>query len=289
MTDVVLTAGEYEAHLRPDRAMLCTSLRHRGEQFVAWPRSMMQFVAGQATGIPLLHPWANRLARWGYDDVDLHGVHLPTDPNGLPIHGNLFGAPFTVAERDGARVVASLDYGASPERLRAFPFPHVVTVEAALDAERGLTLTTTVTPTSGAAVPISFGWHPYVRLPRGGRNTWELRWPACAHVELDGQLIPTGTRTPQASERAPVGRRTFDDHYALGTDRTFAISAQGCTLTLTFGDTYPFAMLYVPPRRQLLAIEPMTAEIDALDRGTAPICASDDTFAATFTLSVTRG
>jgi galactose mutarotase-like enzyme len=288
VTDVVLTGGDYEVRLRPDRAMLCTSLRHRGEEFVAWPRTLTQFRTGQATAIPLVHPWVNRLARWGYGDVDLRGVDLPTDPNGLPIHGNLFAAPFQVAERDDTRVIASLDYGASAARLRAFPFPHIVTVEASVDAERGLTLTTTVTPTSERAVPISFGWHPYLKLPHGGRGTWELRWPACEHVELDDDKIPTGARTAQPAERAPIGPRTFDDHYALGADRTFVVSTEACALTLTFGDTYPFGMLFVPPRRQVLAIEPMTAEIDALGRGTAPICASDDTFAATFTLSVDR-
>lgn len=288
MTDVVLTAGDYEVHMRPDRAMLCTSLRHRGEEFVAWARSITQFRAGQATAIPLVHPWVNRLARWGYGDVDLRGLTLPTDTNGLPIHGNLYAAPFTVAERDDTRVVASLDYGASAERLRAFPFPHIVTVEAELDSERGLSLTTTVTPTADRAVPVSFGWHPYLRLPRNGRNTWELCWPACEHMELDDHQIPTGKRAPQPAERTPIGRRTFDDHYALGADREFTVATDGCALTLTFGHTYPFAVLYVPPRRQLLAIEPMTAEIDALGRGTAPSCASDDTFAATFTLSVSR-
>ena len=288
MANVVLRAGEYEVQMRPDRAMLCASLRHRGEEFVAWARSMTQFRAGQATAIPLVHPWVNRLGRWGYGDVDLRGLTLPTDANGLPIHGNLYAAAFTVAEHDDAHVVASLDYGASADRLRAFPFPHIVTVEAVLDPELGLSLTTTVTPTSERAVPISFGWHPYLRLPSGGRNSWELHWPASEHMELDDHQIPTGKRVEQAAERAPIGRRTFDDHYALGKDRTFAVSTSACALTLTFGPTYPFAMLYVPPRRQLLAIEPMTAEIDALGRNTAPICPADDTFAATFTLSVAR-
>jgi hypothetical protein len=45
----------------------------------------------------------------------------------------------------------------------------------------------------------------------------------------------------------------------------------------------------VPAGRQLLAIEPMTAEIDALGRGTAPVAAAGDRFAATFRLSVEAG
>jgi aldose 1-epimerase len=46
-------------------------------------------------GIPLLHPWANRLAGFDYEAAGKHvslprgtGV-IPTDEAGLPIHGVL--------------------------------------------------------------------------------------------------------------------------------------------------------------------------------------------------------
>ncbi len=175
-----------------------------------------------------------------------------------------------------------------PDRLRAFPFPHIVTVDVHLDADRGLTIGTEVRPTGDGPVPISFGWHPYLRLPRGGRNTWELRWPACEHVEVDERTIPTGTREAQPAESEPIGRRTFDDCYALGDDRTFAVSAADRALTLRFDAAYPFAQLYVPPRRRLVAIEPMTAEIDALGRDTAPLCQPGERFRAEFTIDVSR-
>ena len=86
-----------------------------------------------------------------------------------------------------------------------------------------------------------------------------MQWPACEHLEVDDQIIPTGERTAQAAQRAPIGRRHYDDHYALGTDRTFAVRAADRELTLWFDDAYPFAQLFVPPRRRHVAIEPMTA------------------------------
>src|SRR5262245_7434331 len=156
---VTVHAGNYRATFRPDCAMLCTSFRYREEEFVAWPRPISQFRAGHATAIPLLHPWANRLSRWGYPGVELRGLRLPTDKNGLPMHGNLLGAPFTVKRATQDRVVAELAY----DDPRAFPFPHMVTVAARVHPERGLMITTEVQPTSTSAVPISFGWHPYVR------------------------------------------------------------------------------------------------------------------------------
>ena len=292
MVGITLRAGDYEATFRPDLSMLCSSLRHAGEQYTTLPRSLTQFRAGGATGIPLVHPWINRLGRWGYRvgdrDVSLEGRSLPVDPNGLPIHGNLFAAAFAVTSVDPTRIVATLDYAADPERLRAFPFLHTVTVDARLDAAIGLTIATEVRPTGSDPVPISFGWHPYLRLPRAGRATWELHWPACERVEVDERTIPTGARTNQAAQTAPIGRRTFDDHYALGDDRTFSVATPARALSLRFDDAYTFGQLFVPRGRQLVAIEPMTAEIDALGRGTARSCPPGETFRAEFTITITR-
>src|SRR5262249_6151750 len=131
---ITLVAGDHEATFLPGCGMLGASLRHRGHEFVAWPRTLAQFRSGRMTALPLVHPWGNRLEgrtyRVGRKSVDLHGLDLPTDPNGLVMHGNLRGAPFDIvrtdAGADGVRLVARLDYGARPDLLRAFPFPHVV-------------------------------------------------------------------------------------------------------------------------------------------------------------------
>jgi aldose 1-epimerase len=292
---ITLRAGKYEATLRPDAAMLCASLRFLDDEYVAWPRTIEEFRAGRATAIPLLHPWANRLADDTYDaagtTVSLAGLTLPHDPNGLPIHGNLFAVPFEVKQTNDTRIVATLDYGSHPDKLRAFPFPHLLTVDVRLHPTRGLNIVTQVEPTADRAVPISFGWHPFVQLPNAPRAEWDLRWPACEHLEVDERIIPTGARTPQPPQKEPVAARTFDDHYALGSDRTFRISAgagkRRRTLTLQFDPSYPFAQLFVPPDRDFVAIEPMTAEIDALGRGTAPVVEPGDRFLAAFNLAVT--
>src|SRR2546429_9944118 len=112
---------------RPDLAMLCASLRHGGDEYVAWPRTVEELRAGRATAIPLVHPWANRLAGDSYRaagvDVSLTGLTLPRDPNGLLIHGNLFAAPFEVEHTNATRVAARPAYGAHPAQPARFPLP----------------------------------------------------------------------------------------------------------------------------------------------------------------------
>ena len=205
--------------------MLGTSLRYRGEEYVAWPRTIDDVPRRAMTAIPLVHPWGNRLGRWGYRAagrrVDLRGLDLPVDDNGLPIHGNLLAAEFGITRLEAGRVRAEFDYGASKDRLRTFPFPHRVAVDARLD-ERGLRLTTEVTPTADRAVPISFCWHPYLRLPAGARRDWVVRWPKCEHIEVDEHVIPTGARTPQAAETAPrsAGARSTITTHSAATARS---------------------------------------------------------------------
>lgn len=121
---------------------------------------------GAVMDVPLLHPWANRLAR---DELVVHGrrVRLPGPPlvrrdeHGLPIHGMLGAHPaWSVHEGDAdghaARLVARFDFAGDPRLVAAFPFPHELVVEATL-SPRSLSIATTVLATGGVAVPIAAG------------------------------------------------------------------------------------------------------------------------------------
>src|SRR5580698_7122649 len=87
-----------EATFVPGAGMLCSSLRHRGEELLAQRAGLAAYAErGKTMGIPLLYPWANRLA--GFDYVAAgRTVTVPRDParvaldgNGLPIHGVIGG------------------------------------------------------------------------------------------------------------------------------------------------------------------------------------------------------
>jgi galactose mutarotase-like enzyme len=124
-------------------------------------------------GIPLLHPWANRLGAWrfavGGREVVLNGFRppLPTDGNGLPMHGLLASARDWHVERhasvgDGALPAARFDFAADDELMVAFPFAHELWLTALVDAHR-LTVSTEVVATGADAVPLAFGFHPHQR------------------------------------------------------------------------------------------------------------------------------
>jgi aldose 1-epimerase len=290
----VLTAGDLEVVVLPSLGMLIPSFTHRGDELVALPAGLPAYRTGHTTGIPLLYPWANRLARDRYREgnveVDLRGLDLHTDANGLPIHGAMLARPEWEITRLGAgprsaRLAARFDFGAHEDLMAAFPFPHELAVDVTLAAS-GLRIVTTVRPNGPVSVPVAFGWHPYLQVPGGPREGWELERPACAHAALDGRGIPTGRARPVDAETAPLGARDLDDLFALGPDRIFTLANAERRLTITFDDGYPYAQVYAPAGKPFCAIEPMTAPTNALVTGDHAAVRPGEMFSAAFTLAV---
>src|SRR3954469_19556748 len=102
-------AHDLHATFVPGAAMLGLSLRHGGEELLGLPHDVEAYVrTGAATGIPLLHPWANRIDGFRYTaagrSVDLAAAAdvLQLDDTGLPIHGVTGGRPGFRVVRTGA-------------------------------------------------------------------------------------------------------------------------------------------------------------------------------------------
>ncbi len=284
----------------PEAGMICCSLRHRGEELLGQRNGLRAYVDHYSTmGIPFLHPWANRLGadRFEVDgrevDLTLPDLPLKRDGAGLPMHGLLSAAPGWRVERhaeldDGGVLAASFDFGAYPHLLEAFPFPHLVEIEATL-VEGSLEIATSVTATGEVSVPVAFGFHPYLRLPGVPRAEWDLEAPVRERVVLDARGLPTGEREPTAIEPGPLGERTYDDAFLAPPPGTaFALPAPTAGSSCGWTAAIPSPRSSPPPRLDAVAIEPMTAPTDALlDIGPElTFVPPGETFAASFSISV---
>jgi galactose mutarotase-like enzyme len=289
---LTLRAADLTATFVPNVGMTGVSLRSGRREHLALPGGLDALRAGHTAGLPLLAPWANRLVSRRYRaagvDVDLRGLRLRTDQNGLPIHGLLVGTPGWRVDRavvrgTTARLLTSIDVDA-----RAFPFPH--RIELSITAREGsLIVDTTIVPTGRRRVPVAFGWHPYLRVPGTPRRRWRLRLPARAQLALDDRGIPTGASVALPKEAAPIAARTFDDLYALGRGRRLAYEGEdGAAIELRCGPGYPHAQVWIPEGRSFGALEPMTAPTNALERSDTPLVSPGESFTARFAL-VLRG
>jgi aldose 1-epimerase len=259
---VSITAGELEATFLPRLAMVGASFTHRREELLGMGHGVEGYRDHASTfGIPLLHPWANRL------DVPLSSALLHADPNGIPIHGVSPAAlPFDLLEHGPDRISAEYSTERSPQALEVFPHPHRLVVEADID-ETALTIRTTLHALA-APVPVAFGYHPYLSPPGADRSTWQITVPDMPQLELDARLLPTGASHPAHIAGGPLGDRSFDDAFGPVEDAiTFGVAGGGRSITVTFLEGYRFAQIYTPPGGQLICFEPMTAPTNALKTG----------------------
>lgn len=280
--------------------MICCSLRHRGEEVLGQRAGLRAYVDRYSTmGIPFLHPWANRLGARRFElagrqvDLTLPDLPLKHDDAGLPIHGLLPAAPGWRVERHseldhGGVLAATFDFAAYPHLLEAFPFPHLVEIEATL-VEGSLEIATTVTATGEVAVPIAFGFHPYLCLPGVPRAEWVLEAPVRERLVLDERGLPTGERELTAIEPGPLGERTYDDAFlAPPPGAAFALSGPDRRLELRMDSGYPFTQIFAPADLDAVAIEPMTAPTNALVTAGPDLTfvPPAESFTATFSISV---
>ncbi len=201
---VELVDGDTRVVVVPELGMLVAAFVVDGFDHVARPGGTAAVCAGHTTGVPLLHPWANRLAKRSYrvagTDVSLRGLALHTDGNGRPIHGTMLGRPgWEVGALGRGRLQGRFDFAAHPELLRSFPFPHEVRVSVSVGRRR-LRIVTEIHAGRSAAVPVAFGWHPYWRVP-GPRDRWALSVPEVA------RRVSRPARDPHRSGARGEGRR----------------------------------------------------------------------------------
>ena len=79
------------------------------------------------------------------------------------------------------------------------------------------------------------------------------------------------------AEAQPLGSRTFDDHFALARDRRLGLEGGGHSLRVLFDRNYGYAQVYAPADQNFVALEPMTAPVDALVSGTCPFVSPGQT------------
>jgi aldose 1-epimerase len=268
-----------QARFVPALGMLCCSLRHRGQELLAQNAGLAAYAKrGKTMGIPLLYPWANRLSGSDYT-VAGRAVQVPDDPdrigrdgNGLPIHGVIGGRiawELTQAPRDGGPLTARLSWDETrPELFEVFPFRHDLEYEARL-AEGRLEVAVTLHACRQDAVPVAFGFHPYLSLPHTPRAQWLVDLPAMRPLALDDRQIPLGPAGERLSARSlQLADNAFDDGFdEVREPARFAVADGARRLSLEFIEGYSCAQIYAPPGRELICFEPMTAPANALRSG----------------------
>lgn len=290
--------GSTTAEFVPEANLVCCSFTVDGQELLDRGRGVRAYAEqGKTMGIPLLYPWANRLARFGYKaagrDVTLSedDSRIPRDGNGLPIHGALPGLLCWELEDGGApeSLAAVLEWR-SGELLELFPFVHEVRVGATVGPAE-LRITTTVTAAADGPVPVSFGYHPYTRVPAASRDDWLVTLGAADRLLLDDHSIPTGERAAIDREPFRLDGASLDDAFDAAPDAAaFEAAAGDVRLAVAFLAGYSYAQVFAPAGQEFICFEPMTAPTNALNSGDGlTVVEPGGSYRAAFRISLSGG
>ena len=279
-----LVAGDLAAVLHPEAGMLCSSLRHRGEELLGQRDGVEAYRReGKTMGIPFLHPWANRVSRERFAVLgrEVDASRARRDGGGHPIHGLLGPAAWTVQEAGDARLRATFAW-----RDEAFPFPHDLEQDVALGGS-SLTVTTTLRPAGDVAVPVAFGFHPYV----AASGDASVVLPVRARQRLGDDGLPLGGFQLAEKFSGRLAERDWDDCFsARDLAAPFVVEDAGRRLEIRMDDgAYPVTQVFAPPGAGFVAIEPMTAPVGALETGEGlRTVAPGDALTASWSVTVAR-
>jgi aldose 1-epimerase len=273
------------ARVLADYGFNCYSFRCRaGEREFELLRSHDHFADQPArasgNGIPILFPFPNRI-RAGRFEFGGKEFQLPCNERGVnAIHGLVIdrrwrgSIPATGAASVTGQFQLSRD---APDSAHLWPADFVIEMTYNLKRNQ-LASHVRITNPDSRPLPWGFGTHPYFRFPLGPQNDGQacsVVAPVIERWELQ-DLLPTGRRlsispTVGLDGRRPFSELKFDDVFTglqfvdeWCTCRLVDHDA-GITIVFRFDRIFRELVIYTPPDRGAICLEPYTCITDAIN------------------------
>jgi aldose 1-epimerase len=244
---------------------------------ISSPGSAQALLADETYASALMYPFPSRVYQGIYQ---FEGVAhaLPMNETALnnALHGFVHPKPFRVIQQEAtprhALLTIQHDYVGD---VPGYPFPFALMVTYVL-SETGLTVAFQATNTGTSRCPAAFGWHPYFALNNVPIDELEISIPAKAEVCLDGHMIPTHKQDVPNNQQGMFSLRDTQldtpwladfgqaDTQGYVTTR-LRWPAENLTLEVAQNEAFPYIVIYTPPRRDRIAIEPQTANVNAFN------------------------
>ena len=272
--------GLTHAVIIPSIGFTCIEfVTHVNEQRVSVLDSDPEFLTGTCrpgrSGIPILFPFPNRIrdGRFAY----LGKTYEVQPPTWFPqtIHGFCLDQPWRVIDSTPQSITGEFLLSRdAPERQAQWPADARLIVKYSVKSAQ-LRADITVENPDAVPLPWGFGTHPYFTLPLGNGSAEDcvIRAAAAEQWELV-QCFPTGQRLPPAPEKDlrsgwRYGSCTLDDVYTglevVDGVITQSIEDLGSQLRMTqsCGPEFRELVLFTPPQRSVICLEPYTCSTDA--------------------------
>lgn len=270
------------ARIVPGYGFNCFSFQtvHEGQSHeVLW--SAPNFEKGKErpshSGIPILFPFPGRIRG---NSISFEGrdyrVNVHDDGRGNAIHGFVLNRPWEVIQQTRSRAVGRFQASrADATILDQWPSDFRLLVSYDL-VGNALVSELTVENPGDRNLPFGLGTHAYFRVPLSAKSqagACRVTVPAAAYWEMK-EMLPTGAVLPVDAGHdlragMPFDQTRLDDMLTQLTfegDRAVASihdPEAGRTLKLSFDRGFRECVVYNPPHRQAICIEPYTCAPDS--------------------------
>jgi aldose 1-epimerase len=230
-------------------------------------------------GIPILFPFPNRIrdGRYTWRGRAYQIEHVPRDANGHSIHGFCLDRAWRVVDQSPSAATGEFRLSVdAPECLSGWPCDFVLRVHYRL-AQTTLRMDIEVENPGETALPWGFGTHPYFRLPLATNSS-----PGQCLIEVPAReqwdlidCLPTGTRQAVSPEKDLHEGEYFDvlklDDVLTDLQSESGLiecrimdERAGLQVVQRFPDDFREVVVYTPPSRPAVCLEPYTCVTDAI-------------------------
>lgn len=258
----------------PERGANVLEILFKGSNVLDGYQSPEELEAGKWGKSALLFPFPNRLRDGHYSWLG-HDYSFPLNnaATGNAIHGFVRDERFEVVRieltTESAELTCRLDYRG---QHASYPFPFMLDVTFTMTNRNEFTAAFFLKNRHQAAIPVGLGWHPYFRLTEKA-DDHVMQIPACARIDIDDRMIPTGSRTPYSAFAVEntVGDTFLDNCFAAPEAHSLyhlTLRGGGQQLTVSASNSqFPYFQVFTPPARESIALEPMTCNVNAFQNG----------------------
>ncbi|MFD2573200.1 aldose 1-epimerase [Spirosoma soli] len=261
------------------------------------PESPQALLADEGYASALLYPFPSRIHHGIYRfDGEAYALKMNEANRDNALHGFVYGREFSVVSQEAtpthARLVIQYNYVGDTV---GYPFPFSLTVTYELiqanllklgsnpanDKMCALRISYAALNTGTTRSPAAFGWHPYFTFSEETIDELTLSLPARTPITLDDNMIASGRQALENAETFNLRDRQLDTPFAVEPTgipvdgepfaETMLTSLKtGVRLVIgqqTGKDKLNYLVCFTPPRRDSIAIEPLTANVDAFNNG----------------------
>lgn len=291
--------GEYAVVVPAHGAMVRGLVLRKEEELISLidaPASEQALTADETYASALLFPFPSRI-RHGIYFFEGEAYTLPMNEASRDnaIHGFVAGQSFDLFDQQLTEHAASLTlryrhHGTSETLYTGYPFPFQLRITYTLESAPGAPSVFYVryqvqNLSESRACPVAFGWHPYFTFNDEPVDDLTIRIPSQTAVVLDENMLPEGIEAFNLSDGHPASsvtvpaisleERELDNAFVIGDTpggvETVLTSARHKASLHVWQETGPgkfnYLVVFTPPSRNRIAIEPLTGNVNAFNNG----------------------